>query len=67
VCARPKSIAIPRHRCQVTLIPAIENWDACTIPLTVLVVRDCFPDTVVVYQAYVDPRVCSDSVDSYQQ
>lgn len=58
--------ALPPIR-QVALFPQIESWDACTIPLTGLVVRDQYPTGEVAYQAYVSPRSFPDGASFYRE
>lgn len=63
----PKNHRDPSPLRQVALFPSIESWDACTLPLTGLVVRDQYPNGEVAYQAYVSPRAFADGPSFYQQ
>jgi len=63
----PKNHRDPPPRRQVALFPQIESWDACTIPLTGLVVRDCYPSGEIVDQADVSPRAFPDGASFYRE
>ena len=63
----PKNHRDPPPQRQVALIPPIESWDACAIPLTGLVVRDRYPNGEVAHQAYVSPRSFPDAVSFYAE
>lgn len=63
----PKNHRDPPPIRQVALFPPIESWDACDVPLSGLVVRDCYPIGEVVYQAYVSPGAFPDGVSFYRE
>lgn len=61
----PKNHREPPPTRHVALFDSIASWDSCTIPLTGLVVRDCYPDGTVEWQAYVSPRGYEDGATFY--
>jgi hypothetical protein len=61
----PKNHREPPPTRHVTLFDSIESWESCTIPLTGLVVRDCYPDGTVEWQTYVSPRGYDDGASFY--
>lgn len=63
----PQNHRDPPPARQVTLVPPIESWDACTVPLTGLVVRDRYPSGEVLYQAYVSPRAFPEGASFYRE
>src|SRR5581483_342351 len=63
----PKNHRDPPPIRQLALFPQIESWDACTIPLTCLVVRDQYPTGEVAYQSYVSPRAFPDGTSFDRQ
>jgi hypothetical protein len=63
----PKNHRDPPPVRQVARFPPIEGWDACDIPLTGLVIRDCYPTGETLYQAYVTPRAFPDGVSFYRE
>jgi hypothetical protein len=63
----PKNHRAPPPVRQVALFPPIDSWEACDIPLTGLVVRDCYPTGEVVYQAYVSPRAFPNGGSFYRE
>lgn len=61
----PKNHRNPPPKRQVALFESIDSWDACSVPLQGLVVKDCYPDGAVEWQAYVTPRKYPDGRSFY--
>lgn len=57
---------LPPQR-RVALFPEITTWDACTVPLTGLVIKDQYPDGKVEWQAYVSTKDYSTSSEFYER
>lgn len=63
----PKNHGGPPPIRQVAFFPQVESWNACTIPLTGLVVRDQYPTGEVAYQAYMSPRTFPNAASFYKE
>jgi hypothetical protein len=63
----PKNHRDPPPVRQVALFPQIESWDACSVPLTGLVVRDRYPSGEELFQAYVTPEAFADGASFYHE
>lgn len=61
----PKNHRTPPPERTVALFDSIESWDACSVPLQGLVIRDCYSNGSVEWQAYVTPRKYPDGRSFY--
>lgn len=61
----PKNHRNPPPERTVALFESIESWDACSIPLQGLVIKDQYSNGEIEWQAYVTPREYVSARDFY--